>query len=257
VNGKSYTLSEKKILEYWRDSLQDAILMSPELKDNYQVELEALLQGSIDTSIAESISKEAQRRKKTSRNEQNSKSERLPESVDVLVAPYIFEPLRHGIKRGRKAAAVSAVWLPAKLNVGGQLHPHPDFSPWIARELLEPSKEGELIIGTLEDYLKKFKEQPSQPACWAEGLTFVKALFQSVSDIALNNWLPAEYRRAKGIIMLMPEDRDAKGKILALCKHWLALETLPPRSYWIPGSYAPTWSEKHDSFLRLTQVATY
>jgi hypothetical protein len=24
-----------------------------------------------------------------------------------------------------------------------------------------------------------------------------------------------------------------------------------PRSYWIPGSYAPTLSEKHNSFLRL------
>jgi hypothetical protein len=23
------------------------------------------------------------------------------------------------------------------------------------------------------------------------------------------------------------------------------------RSYWIPGSYAPAWSEKHNSFLRL------
>ena len=94
MNGKSYTLSEKKILEYWRDSLQDAILMSPEIKDNYQVELEALLQGSIETSIAESISKEAQRRGKTSRNEQNSKSERLPESVDPrsrgLNAPTVF-----------------------------------------------------------------------------------------------------------------------------------------------------------------------
>src|SRR5262245_57935979 len=109
-------LSEKKILEYWRDSLQDAILMSPDLKDTYQVGLEALLQGSIDISIAESLGKEAQRRRKTSRHEQNSKSERVPESVDVLVAPYIFEPLRHGIKRRRRATVVSAVWLPAKLN---------------------------------------------------------------------------------------------------------------------------------------------
>jgi hypothetical protein len=226
-------LSEKKILEYWRDSLQDAILMSPELKDTYPVECEALVQGSIDTTIAEriiveSISKEARKRRKSSRDEQDSKGEQLPESVDVLVAPYIIERLRHGIQRGRNVTAVAAVWLPAKLNASGQLHPHPNFSPWIARELLEPSEKGALIIGTLEDYLKKFREQSFQPTCWVEGLTFVKALFQSVSGIALNTWLPAAYQRAKGIIMLMPEDRNAKGKILALCQYWLALETFPP-----------------------------
>jgi hypothetical protein len=58
-------LSEKRILEYWHDSIQDAILMSPELKDNYsKIDAQQALEGKIQNDIKGKLFQEFLNRRK-------------------------------------------------------------------------------------------------------------------------------------------------------------------------------------------------
>src|SRR5262249_56774284 len=41
------------------------------------------------------------------------------------------------------------------------------------------------------------------------------------------------------------------GRVIRFTPRWSCSTILLRRSYWIPGSYAPTLFENHDSFLRL------
>lgn len=205
-------LNPPKILEYWRDSLHDAILMSPELKEHHEVDPKALLLGEIPLGIAGKLIAS-----------RTAKNDEPPKYVEVVVAPYMYMP----DLRSNGRSAVPAVWIPALVDKQGRLSPNPEASPWIARELLEPSKEGELIIGDLSDYLEKFKATPLKSELWIDVVGVIERLFLTVSGAELAEWSPPEFRRVPGIIMPAPEDTSAKGKLLELCKRWLERDTLP------------------------------
>jgi len=149
--------------------------MSPELKGHYgKIDTNKALEGKIKKDITWKLFQEFARRNKAEKNEP------LPVCIEVLVAPYVFES--YGPNR-KTLSLASAVWIPGRLDNAGNLQANKASSPWIARELLEPSNDGDLIIGTLDDYLKKYQAQVFEGKTWQDAIAFIHMLFKSVSGI--------------------------------------------------------------------------
>lgn len=141
INNSEKILSkEKKVIEYFRNSLADSERLIPEesrihlsLLDTYR----NVKEGKVTSEICEKIFKKAEHLAS-----QNSQKKRVDSLVEVLVNPFIgYKKMSYGQDINIEGAPMEFVpfWIPALLNRKGELTPHPYYKPWMAREWLSSS----------------------------------------------------------------------------------------------------------------------
>jgi hypothetical protein len=217
------------LIRYWRNSLADVDLRSPEVKDSnaFQLGLAKILAGCLAEKTTGEIFRVAeadrQRRKKPAEREDDLSR------VSILLAPFGLRRLfRHGTAVEGESRRYNPVWIPAFLARDGALRRGEPGSPWIGRELLEPVTRDQPIVGKLDDF-DRFLTKTPQPSGsrWEDVIAHTDAMMKAVLGQTIKDLELPGFEVLPPLAILWSEDRGIGQGILDLYGKTLKREAIP------------------------------
>jgi len=231
------------ILRYWRQCLRESMLRDPKLKDAITIEPEHIVQGYLPADVVNRIYALLEAGNKSSKfisfkprratSDAVSAAENPPRGpVPVLVTPFLLSAVNLR-SRAKEGDVIPPVWLPAQMLPDGILKPDPEHLPFVPRILLDPpvSDRGDrwpVPIASFEDYDRIIRDMiVDREQDWQGRLAHANALFEAVSGIAADDWLPDGWQRETPLVVVWERDFSAAKLILPLCEEWLREEAVP------------------------------
>jgi hypothetical protein len=223
----------RALIQYWRNSLADADLRSPEVKDSrfFQPDLEGILAGRFSGKITDEVFRaaEADLQRRGSGKQRGEKQSSPPERVSLLIAPFgLRRYFRHGTAVEGESRRYDPLWIPAVLMRDGALRGGEQGSPWIGRDFLEPVNRDHPVVGKLEDFDRFLTEAPQPSGMeWKEVIAHAEAMAEAVLGKKLAELAIPGFEILPPLAILWAEDRGIGREILALYDKTLKREELP------------------------------
>lgn len=179
----------RRMIAYWRDTLIEAMEMDIDERKVATATTASgadVARGQLDAVVTERLIRAHEERCR-----QATPPEDPASAPHVMIAPVVLAPSRGG-GAGRR---IPLLWVPATLERNGRLLPSDEKLPWIPRGVLEPTGEGELTIGLMDerdDFVRQTPE-PEAPQGWDAWWAYADELFTAVAgavpgDFALDGY---------------------------------------------------------------------
>lgn len=234
---------DRSLIRYWRHSLADVDLRSPEVKESnaFQPSLKEILAGSLSERLTRDIFRAAEAETPRRRGKQEEREEK-PLRVSLLLAPFgLRRSFQHGTAMGRESRRHNPVWIPAFLTRDGALQRGEPGSPWIGREFLKPVFHDQPVVGRLGDFdqFLTATPQPSGPE-WEHVIAHTEALVKAVLGRTLQDLELPGLEVLPSLAILWSEDRGMSRAILDLYEKTREEETIPPLLRTLAAGGSPT-----------------
>lgn len=219
------------LIQYWRNSLADVDLRSPEAKESnvFQPRLEEIFAGRLSDKLTREIFRAVETDLRHRRGKPEEREEETPR-ISLLLAPFGLRRLfRHGTAPGRESRRHNPVWVPAFLARDGALQRGEPGSPWIGREFLEPVSQDQPVMGRLDDFDRFLTEapQPSGPQ-WQDVIAHAETMVKAVLGKTIKGLELPGFEVLPPLAILWSEDRGISRTILELYDKTLEQKTIPP-----------------------------
>ncbi|MCC6953084.1 MAG: AAA family ATPase [Deltaproteobacteria bacterium] len=188
----------RRVIEYWRASLQQAESGDPIERDKTgsarEITKQELERGvcspGVFVDLERAIAAEAKARNGGPSRFDAGKEGRLP----VLICPLV---LRKKERTVPGPSRVGALWVPAQIERDGRLVPPERDVPWIPRGLLEPVVgEDSIVLGTWKDLEKFSRKYPAREwKGWADYWGYAEQLLRYVTGDGHEALDIEDYRR--------------------------------------------------------------
>ncbi|WP_100489205.1 AAA domain-containing protein [Sporolactobacillus pectinivorans] len=216
----------KEMLNYWRNSLADADLLSLDinLSEFPDTDLSFIRSGKIDDEVIVT-----RLFKSNMKNGERS----LNNGIHVLLCPLVLKSkYDHGKSKGNLYETVIPIWVPAKLNKAGELFVDQEILPWISRNYLEPCFGDTPIIGNVSDLDQFLTVNSAQIDSWKDLWSFVEKMFSSVTSQKIDDFALEDYQRMKTAKILTRSEDDGvassmSSAIIQLYDELLKREQIP------------------------------
>jgi hypothetical protein len=233
----------RSLIRYWRNSLADADLRSPEVKESsvFRPRLEEILAGRLSEELTREIFRAAGADRQRRRGRPGEREEELPRA-SLLLAPFGLRRLfRHGTAAERESRRYNPVWVPAFLDRDGALQRGEPGSPWIGREFLEPVTRDQPVVGRL-DVFDRFLTEAPRPAGprWEDVIAHAEAMVEAVVGRTIQHLELPGFEVLPPLALLWSEDRGIGQAILDLYDKTLKRETIPPLLRTLAAGASPT-----------------
>jgi len=176
---------QKKLIEYWRQSVQDGNLNSITERE--------LSESKLSLSLEEIVSGKLNRERLQSLKEVVARYESGKGSLrEDGILPILLAPIRFRRERGRNSDLRDSIvpfWIPALISSDGEIRPPAkDSLPWIPREFLEPmTADSVLLFGEVKD-LERFKMPDNFRDSWSAYIGTAEKLFKFVTGEPLSKF---------------------------------------------------------------------
>lgn len=218
-------------LRYWRHSLADVELRSPDLKEIHPLSEDAVREGRLDDSTVRALFLAAKKVADKKRRGKPPGETEDPPQIPLLVAPFgLRHRFRHGVSTGAGGGTTYApLWIGARLDREGRLVGDLELGPWIGRGHLAPVGGDRPVLGALEDFDGFLTAHPlPETETWSEFLTYTKKLFAAVTKEDLWTFELDDYGRLPPCGLIHESARGASHSILRLYDALLKEKDLPP-----------------------------
>ena len=131
------------------------------------------------------------------------------DTIELLVAPFVLQPLPEYQKFLRSTKPVFPFWIKATASPNGHLELTEDHFPVIPRSVLAPSadEDNDFIFSHLDTVDKTSKLDKSEFEDWKEYWEFNLQVFEQLTDQSLESYDQEYYSKVDRILYFVPDEK--------------------------------------------------
>jgi hypothetical protein len=136
------------------------------------------------------------------------------ESIDVLVAPWVFE------SKTKTKARRPVFWLPAILNKNYDLVPRTDAFPIFSHHCLQPNEQDDFAVVEPDALVAATRSVAVNISGWSDLIGIAERLFEKLTGSQISRWCPTDYTQIPTSVVLIdtPRPNDITRTLQELCK---------------------------------------
>jgi hypothetical protein len=197
------------ILTYWRNCLSDADRMSIDFKRIAQaprVRPADLAQGRIRPEVFATLTTD---QPQPYADKTKPYEPAAAEALNVILCPVVAHRLPiHSQLSSAGDPTIAPLWIPARLAPNGELHPPEDVTPWIARDVLDPTEHPKKVLGAVSalDRFLASHQLPPGDAGWAPYWAYCCSMLAEVTGLSIETCAIDGYALARDTAYIIPAD---------------------------------------------------
>jgi len=193
------------VVAYWRASLADADRVSLDeqrLQAATNVSPAAVAAGRVTPEFAAKLIENTSGKRVGPPG--LSTTEQL---TSVLICPIVAYPITNTASPRRSGGTLLPLWIPANLAPNGALLAPEELTPWVARELLEPTERSQVTFGSVDvlDHFLMAEARPGSTEGWPAYWAFCCRMLKAVTGIDAEHCVVDGYRTAD-VAHIIPAD---------------------------------------------------
>jgi len=131
------------------------------------------------------------------------------EALNVILCPVVaHQVLAHGQPSPAGDQTIAPLWVPARLAPNGELSPPDDVTPWIARDVLDPTEHPKKVLGAVSarDRFLASHQLPPGDAGWAPYWAYCCSMLAEVTGLSVETCAIDGYALASDAAYIIPAD---------------------------------------------------
>lgn len=221
-------------LKYWKNSLADAERSEIDFKRQTYFDREKikLSNGKLPKEDIQKLFFEEEKKLNEQKGitKPDSPDWVTIDSIELLIAPFVLQPLPEYQKFLRSTKPVSPFWIKAIASPNGYLEVTEEHFPVIPRSVLAPSadEDNDFIFSHVDTVDKATKLDKSEFEDWAAYWEFTLQVFEEITDQSLASYDQEYYRKVDRALYFVPDEKFMPSThIIKLLENLLINESEP------------------------------